>query len=147
MKSKIVHLRGYRAKSGLTQLAYDSNGKIINESHTTKVRYGVKEWVTFLNQINSLGFIKVEVCNVFEESEREIGKIPTYSEISIPEEIKQEVKDAFYGKSEDVRMTPEQLEIAELREAVKALSSGSGSDKDVQPRTRRTKAEIEADNK
>lgn len=118
-RKPIVHLRVFKGQKKL----YDANGKLETPSQIVKLTYNTVEWKNFLNNL-AFTFGIVEVEKVLSDSGN--GE---YKLMDTPDEIKKEVEAVF--KTPEKELTPEQKELAELREAVKALSKGNKKEKGI----------------
>ena len=101
---KVVKLRTFRG----TEILKKEDGSYKNENSLVSLVYDTLEWNNFLKNIKANPYCKIDVEKVFENVD---GK---YNEIEIPENIVKEVEKAHKGEQE-VKLTPEQVEIAELK--------------------------------
>ena len=118
-RKPIVHLRVFKGQ----EMLYDANGNLRTPSQIVKLTHDTVEWKNFLNNLPAtFGMAKVEkVLSDLGNGE--------YKEVETPVEIIKEVEAVF--KAPEKELTPEQKELAELREAVKALSKGNKAEKGI----------------
>ena len=104
-------------------MLYDADGNVRTPSQIVKLTHDTVEWKNFLNNLPAtFGMAKVEkVLSDLGNGE--------YKEVENPVEITKEVEAVF--KTPEKELTPEQKRIAELEEAVKALSKGNKSTKGI----------------
>lgn len=121
---KVVWLQIYKG----SKVLYNENGKVENENQNVKLIYETLEWTNFLKAIRYNPYCKVEVIKVLQPTKDENNKIE-YKEIEISESIKKEVLIAHKGDVE-VKLTPEQKEIAELK-AQMAILLGKNTKKET----------------
>lgn len=127
----IVTLRLYRGKE-----TYNKTGKLTSENQLYKISHNTTDWVNF-KKTAAYTFSNAEVLAfnkqiVKMEEEEVLGKLTpvarySYKEISIPEELKKEVKAIFQG--EEKVLTPDQKKIAELEKKIDNLSNGNREQK------------------
>ena len=118
-RKPIVHLRVFKGR----EMLYDADGNVRTPSQIVKLTHDTVEWKNFLNNLPAtFGMAKVEkVLSDLGNGE--------YKEVENPVEITKEVEAVF--KTPEKELTPEQKRIAELEEAVKALSKGNKSTKGI----------------
>lgn len=126
-QKQIVRLRWYKGKAGMAKVSFDEHGTPLNENNIVKLYHNTLEWKNYLTQCRRMGFVKLEVDSVYDHPYTEDNKAKT------PQSIIDEVKDAFFGKEEVKELTPEQIEIAQLKAAVKALSEGKSEKPEIDP--------------
>ena len=127
---RVVWLRVYRGKEVLKK----EDGSISNENQLVKLTHDTLEWHNYLSGLKATPYCKVEVEKVLQPSEEIITKeerkglemvktksVKTnYEELEIPKDIYNEVLVAHKG-NQNVVLTPEQKEIAELKALVGTL--------------------------
>lgn len=114
MKNIIVQLRIFRGKE-----SYDVNGKVTSNVQTMKLKFGRLEWVNFMKTA-ILVYSKIEVVRCTDMDN-------DYKEITTPKEVLADVERALKG--EEVKLTPQQQEIKELKDAVAELKGKKESKK------------------
>lgn len=132
---KVIWLRVYKGK----RILRAENGEVENENQIVKLTHNTLEWNNYLGNLPTTPYCKVEVVKVLQPSEevvetkvreglktvvRESIKI-NYKEVEITDALKAEVLKAHKGVKE-VKLTPEQIEIAELKAKVEKLINGGG---------------------
>ena len=108
MKNIIVQLRIYRGK-----VTYDKNLKVTSDVQTMKLKFGRLEWVNFVKTARLI-YSKIEVIRC---TDMDNG----YNEIVTPDAVLQDVKKALMV--EGVKLTPQEKEIKDLKEAVAKLTA------------------------
>jgi len=116
------------------------NGEVENENQIVKLTHNTLEWENYLSNLPSTPYCKVEVVKVLLPSQevvktevREGLKTVIHESIKINYEkgeitdaLKKEVLKAHKGTKE-VKLTPDQIEIAELKAKVEKLISGGSA--------------------
>lgn len=119
-QKQVVTLQLYKGSEILKR----GDGTISNAGQTVTLFYGTFEWKNFLENIKRLGF---GVASVAEYTVNGAKK-------ECPASITAEVKKAILGDQE-VKLTPEQKEIAELKAQMAAILAGqnanAGADDDA----------------
>lgn len=114
MKNIIVQLRIFRGK-----VNHDEKGKVTSDNQVMKLAFGRLEWVNFMKSAKLVySKIEVVVCTDADED---------YKEIETPAEVLSDVEKALKG--EEIKLTPQQQEIKELKEAVEELKGKKESKK------------------
>lgn len=111
-KKPVVHLRVYRG----SDLNYTANGKIKNENQSIKITHNTVHWADFKKHLHANQYVKVEVEKVLDGNDhtKELSDISKFIE---------EVEIAFNGPKIEKALTPEQIEIAELKAQLNAFMS------------------------
>lgn len=118
--------------------SFDEYGNITSKTQLLKLNYGRKQWKVFEKTVQRLGFTEIKVENCVDLTTRSVeGKDIVYKTIDTPDEILKSIENIF--KIDESLLTPEQREIKELREMVKALSN-----KEKEPKKVEDNSEIEA---
>lgn len=107
---KTIHLRIYKGKPGVKGIAKNEAGKVINENHLVKLSYGSLEWDNYMKNLRVMNFVKVEVVGFYDKTDKDGSFV--YNEA--PEDVLKEV-DSSMTAQEEVPLTPQQKEIAELK--------------------------------
>lgn len=151
---RVVWLRVYRGKEVLTK----SDGSISNENQLVKLTHDTLEWNNYLSGLKATPYCKVEVVKVLQPSEKIItteerkgletvktkSLETTYEELDIPDDIKNEILVAHKG-NQNVVLTSDQKEIAELKATVKALVKESKKKKDKKPKKEKDSENVDQD--
>lgn len=115
-----VNLMVYK-RSGQTEGVHtDANGKVVNEHQSVKLVYGSIEWNNYLSKIGIFGYTAVNVKSATRAKAK--GGIANMTQADVAF-IQNEVEDAM--KPNNVALTPEQIEMNDLRAKVVALSKAS----------------------
>ena len=104
-KKAVVALRVFK---GARLLKDALTGKIENENHVVKLKYFHKSWKNFMQMMPKHGYCKVDVVSVLD------GDGEDWRDINFVNSVKEEVASSLVPKRE-VKQTPEQKEIAELK--------------------------------
>lgn len=127
-KHKIIHLHVYRGKQGAQGIVKDEKGKVLNINNLVKLTHNTKEWDDYLKMLRINGFVKVEVkgflAGLKSNGDLELNNDGSFKYNEVPESVLKEVKEALKG-SDEVKLTPEQKEIAELKTQMAELISGN----------------------
>jgi len=114
---KIVALKVYKG----VEMLQKPDGSIHNETQYIKTEHGTNEWACLMKFLNSSGYCKVVVEDVYFMDGTKLDS----SEIT---PIKKEVKEAFtFNTIQD--LTPEQKKIQELEAKLNSLIEGDASEK------------------
>ena len=114
---KIVALKVYKG----VEMLQKPDGSIHNETQYIKTEHGTNEWACLMKFLNSSGYCKVVVEDVYFMDGTKLDS----SEIT---HIKKEVKEAFtFNTIQD--LTPEQKKIQELEAKLNSLIEGDASEK------------------
>ena len=111
-KKPVIKLRVYRGKV----LNFDENGKVRNENHLISLIYKTKQWELTLKNLAISGYCKVSVEQAFDDKGN--GR---YEPILDLKEYDEEVQNAFKSAKE-IKKTPEQEQIDELKAVVAKLT-------------------------
>ena len=120
-KNEKIHVKLLLIKGA--QKAFSEGGKLLNENQLVTLKYGIAEWNQRLSVFIKSGFGMIEVKQCYDESEKPIDT---------PQEIIDSVNSHLFPTS-NVPLTPEQLQIKELQEQVKALTTKSKTAKADKP--------------
>lgn len=120
-KNEKIHVKLLLIKGA--QKAFSEGGKLLNENQLVTLKYGIAEWNQRLSVFIKSGFGMIEVKQCYDESE---------TPIDTPQEIIDSVNSHLFPTS-NVPLTPEQLQIKELQEQVKALTAKSKNGKNDKP--------------
>lgn len=122
MKPLVVHLRLFKRKNGQKGLSYNEDRTVQNENNLMKLTYRLLEWDNFIKRIKSLGMVEIKVEEIFEQGSNGLI-VKKGKEV---ERIKEEVRLALHGSTE-IKLTPEQKEIKELKEQMAEILSTTGN--------------------
>ena len=115
-----VNLMVYK-RSGQTEGVHtDANGKVVNQHQSVKLVYGSIEWNNYLSKIGIFGYTAVEVKSARRDKAK--GGVADMTRADL-EFIQTEVDKAMSPSA--VELTPEQIELNDLRAKVVALSKAS----------------------
>ena len=109
-KHRVIHLHVYKGHQGSKGLLRDENNKVININNRVKLTHNTKEWDDYLSRLRVNGFIKVDILGYLDE----VLEDGTFTYLEVEESVEKEVRTALHGNKE-VKLTPEQQEIKELK--------------------------------
>jgi len=132
-KHPTIHLHIYKIKKGIPGVVKDEKGKVVNDNHKVSLPFDTMEWNNWLKQVIPSGIIKIDVIGFAKIKTDENGHYVSHTFVDVPEEVEKKVQDSLVVKL-DIKLTPEQKEIAELKKEgaelkamVKAMQSGNSS--------------------
>lgn len=107
---KTVHLHIYREKPGVSGVARDESGKVLNDNHLVKLAHGIKEWYNYLAHLKPNGIIKVDVLGFYESTDKD-GKFIYDEAPSVVEEVKKamHVIEKKLTKDEEIELLKKQM--------------------------------------
>ena len=123
-KHRTIHLHIYRGIQGVSGVVKGENGKVANENHLVKLIHNTIEWDNYLKMLVTNGFVKVDVVGYCDG----VNKDGSFQYSEVEDSVNKDVYNAMYGDKE-VKLTPEQKEIAELKAQMKELIAGKKAPK------------------
>lgn len=114
----IVKLRTFKLEGTRPGVHLDESGNILNDNQLVTLPYGRIEWFNYLKNIKVFRFTKVVVEKMFVPNKKETGYKEAEKKFYIP--VQQEVDDALTKKPETLQ-TPEQIELAAMRDELAAM--------------------------
>lgn len=123
-KHRVIHLHVYKGHQGSKGLLRDENNKVININNRVKLTHNTKEWDDYLSRLRVNGFIKVDILGYLDE----VLEDGTFTYLEVEESVEKEVRIALHGNNE-VKLTPEQKELKELKEQLSEMKALMGNAK------------------